>query len=402
MVKKNRSSFVNKTYLMIMLPLFYQTHLKSQLSLAEYLFLQILINLLQSIKKVSLETLATALPIPITFESRRKKIQRFLSLPNLTIENLWFPLVTTWLKTYFQPNKIVYLVLDRTAWERINLFVISVVWEQRAFPIYFELLPKLGSSNFDEQSCILNKVLPILQKHQICVLGDREFCSVKLASWLREQGVSFCLRLKKNEFVEVKNEMWLELNHLGLSPGVSLFLKGVKVTKKKGFVGFNVACKWKRKLRGVASKEGWFILTNLETLELAVAAYKKRFDIEEMFRDFKSGGYNLEDTNVSGERLISLILLIAIAYTSATISGQQIKHKGVQKYVGRVKEYGRTERRHSSFYIGLYGQNWVNFMEQSKDLVTKLMKLSRNKRQYYQRGLRAMELILGSNKSLSR
>lgn len=199
MVKKDRSSFVNKTanraavprqpasggfaYLMIMIPVFYQTHLKSQLSLAEYLFLQILINLLQSLKKVSLETLATALPIPITFESRRKKIQRFLSLPNLTIENLWFPLVTTWLKTYFQPNQIVYLVLDRTAWKCINLFVISVVWEQRAFPIYFELLPKLGSSNFNEQSCIITKVLPILQNYQICVLGDREFCSVKLAIW---------------------------------------------------------------------------------------------------------------------------------------------------------------------------------------------------------------------------
>lgn len=48
-----------------MMPVFYQTHLKSQLSLAEYLLLKILINILQSIKKVSLESLATALPIPM-------------------------------------------------------------------------------------------------------------------------------------------------------------------------------------------------------------------------------------------------------------------------------------------------------------------------------------------------
>ena len=89
--------------------------------------------------------------------------------------------------------------------------------------------------------------------------------------------------------------------------------------------------------------------------------------------------------------------MIAIAYTSATIPGQKIKRKGVQKYVGRVKEYGRTQRRHSSFYIGLYGQTWVNFMEECKDLVIILIKLSRNKRQYYQRGLRAMELILATS-----
>ncbi len=42
------------------------------------------------------------------------------------------------------------------------------------------------------------------------------------------------------------------------------------------------------------------------------AAYKRRFDIEEMFRDFKKGGSNLEDPNVKDKRLISLIVLIAI------------------------------------------------------------------------------------------
>ncbi len=123
------------------------------------------------------------------------------------------------------------------------------------------------------------------------------------------------------------------------------------------------------------------------------AAYKRRFDIEEMFRDFKKGGYNLEDTNVEGKRLLSLILLIALAYTSATIQGQQIKRKGLQKYIARVKEYGRNQRRHSSFYIGLYGQSWLNFKQVCLDLVTELMKINRNKLKYYQRGLKAMKLI---------
>ena len=146
----------------------------------------------------------------------------------------------------------------------------------------------------------------------------------------------------------------------------------------------------------MAPKEGWFILTNLTSLKLAIASYRKRFDIEEMFRDFKSGGYNLEDTNVSGHRLISLILLIALAYSSATFKGQSIKRKGVQKYVGRVKESRRVQKRHSSFYIGLYGQSWVNFLESCWVLVTELMILNRNKIEYYLRGQRAMEHILSA------
>jgi hypothetical protein len=112
-----------------------------------------------------------------------------------------------------------------------------------------------------------------------------------------------------------------------------------------------------------------------------------------MFRDFKTGGYNLEETNVTGERFISLVLLIAIAYSSATITGQQIKRKGIQKYIARLKEYGRAERRHSSFYIGLYGQSWVNFKDICMDMVMELMRLNRNKCKYYQQGLRAMRLI---------
>ncbi len=43
--------------------------------------------------------------------------------------------------------------------------------------------------------------------------------------------VYFCLRLKKNHFIEQKTDVWLELKDLGLSPGISLFLQGVKVTK---------------------------------------------------------------------------------------------------------------------------------------------------------------------------
>ncbi len=103
-----------------------------------------------------------------------------------------------------------------------------------------------------------------------------------------------------------------------------------------------------------------------------------------------------EDTNVSGNRLISVILMIAFAYSLATFTGIEIKKKGVQKYVGRVKKSGRLTRRHSSFYVGLYGQSWVRFMDLCWELVEKLMKINRNKLEYYLRGIRAMELILST------
>ena len=371
---------------------FYQTHLESQLSASDYIFLQILINVLQAVKKVSIEALANALPIPITFESRRKKLQRFLSLPNFTIKDIWTVIVKEWLSQTFEREEVLRVAIDRTSWGLINILMVAVVWEKRSIPIYFEFMEKLGSSNLAEQTAILSKAIEIFKDYKICVLGDREFCSVKLANWLSEKKISFCLRLKKTNFVEKETGIWVELNELGLLEGISIFLEGVKVTKTKNIKGFNVACKWKRKVSGFSQKEGWFILTDL-TLKLAIDRYRQRFDIEEMFRDFKTGGYNLENTKVSGERLTSLLLLISLAYLSATIEGQLINQKGIQKYVGRVKETGRTERRHSCFYVGLYGHTWVNFVSNCGALVEELLRLSPNKLTYYQRGKRAMQLV---------
>ena len=65
----------------------------------------------------------------------------------------------------------------------------------------------------------------------------------------------------------------------------------------------------------------------------------------------------------------------------------------VQKDVGRIQELGQYERRHSSFYIGLYDQNWVRFLENSWEFVTELKRINSNKLQAYHRGLRARRLI---------
>jgi hypothetical protein len=89
-------------------------------------------------------------------------------------------------------------------------------------------------------------------------------------------------------------------------------------------------------------------------------------------------------------------LLIAIAYTCAIIKGCAIKQMGFQKYVGRVQELGRSVRRHSNFWIGLYGECWVAGSEVCQDLVSELMRIRSNKRPFFQKGIRARTLIIST------
>jgi len=93
------------------------------------------------------------------------------------------------------------------------------------------------------------------------------------------------------------------------------------------------------------------------------------------------------------ERLTRLVLLIAIAYTCACLKGDKTQRSGQQKYVCRLKELKRTQRRHSNFWIGLYGQMWIIGWEFCRGWIEQLMQLSRNKLPYFQQGLKAMEQI---------
>ncbi len=391
--KKDRSSIVNKTDLTKMLPQFYRTCLQSQLSPAQFITCEIIVWILQFHKQVRIERLAALFPQPILFESRRRHIQRFLILPQLSLPLLWFPLIKGILRTQVKKASRLIVAIDRTQWKQNNLFMASVIWEKRAWPIYWQFLDKRGSSNLAEQKALLRPVLRLLRNYEIVVLGDREFRSVELASWLDKRNVYFALRQKQGVYVQKEGQDYQQLGSLGLAPGMKMYLTGVKVTKKKGFGTFDVAAYWKRKYRGSAPKEGWYILTNLGSLGAALDAYKARSGIEAMFKDCKSGGYNLEGSKASVERLTRVVLLIAIAYTCAGLSGRKIKQLGRQKYVSRLKELGRLDKRHSSFWVGLYGQMWVAGLEFWSDLVPQLMSIKPNKLPFFQRGLRAMVLI---------
>lgn len=200
---------------------FYENQLESQFTPAELILFYILNKILQSEKTVSLEILANLLPIPILFESKRKKIQRFLSLPKFNVTSLWLPIIKNWINSQFDIKEPVYLVIDRTKWIPNNLMMVSIIYQQRAIPIYFELLPKLGNSNFEQQKEVFNQVLPLFKEYKVVVLGDREFCSVELGNWLSEGNIGFCLRLKKNEYITDNEQNVIPLNRCGLKPGTS-------------------------------------------------------------------------------------------------------------------------------------------------------------------------------------
>ncbi|NES81681.1 MAG: transposase [Moorea sp. SIO2B7] len=166
-------------------------------------------------------------------------------------------------------------------------------------------------------------------------------------------------RQKKANLHRKYNQDYQRFSKLNLAPGRKIFLTGVTVTKKKGLGKFNVGVYWKRKYKGKQEKQPWFILTNLNSLSEVDQVYRARAGIEAMFKDCKTGGYNLEgSTKANTQPLTSLLLLIAIAYTSTALFGKFFPQNQTEKYIARLQEKPRNNKIHSNYLLELYGIIW--------------------------------------------
>ncbi|WP_198013609.1 hypothetical protein [Crinalium epipsammum] len=164
-----------------MLPSFYQKYLERYLKPAQLITLKMLVWLLQSQKQVRIERLAATLPLPILENSRRRHIQRFLSLGSLSVLAIWFPLIREILDPQIKTGSQLIIAIDRTQWRENNVLMVSAIYQKRAFPIFWTLLDKKGACNLAEQKQVLRPVIRLLNKYQLVVVGDREFHSIELA-----------------------------------------------------------------------------------------------------------------------------------------------------------------------------------------------------------------------------
>lgn len=194
---------------------------------------------------------------------------------------------------------------------------------------------------------------------------------------------------------------------MNIRPRVRAKYSKVLVTESAIKERFNVVIYWRRKYKNKQLPYPWYLLTNLENKEEVIEIFAARGGIEAMFRDCKSGGYNLEGSQANQQRLTNLILLIAIAYTISCVVGLKIRNTGYQEYINRLKlevhsallilnqvnDEGKNRFRHSYFWTGLYGTTWVLSMDICWKWVEKLMITAINKLSFYQRGLRAIKLI---------
>ena len=266
--------------------------------------------------------------------SRYRRVQRLLHEWPERMD--WIgPWLLTW---FYDANDPISLTMDRTNWQygkaKINFLVIGVTYKRMAIPLMWSLLPKKGNSNFQERIALLERVLRYVDKKRIKnLLCDREFVGKHWFQWLRNQNIPFKIRIKDN---------YLALTRGGKETTVEALFYHLPIGKKVSLQGARYITEERIKVYLSASRldSGELMVVASDCPDDAtIEAYCERWEIETLFENLKSRGFDFEATHmVDPNRLSALMTLVSIAACWCYRTGEWLIEQGE---LIKIKNHGR-------------------------------------------------------------
>lgn len=253
--------------------------------------------------------LANLLPLDTDRQDMREQwLRRLLKNPLLEREVVLAPWAREALAPAASSGQVVLLSMDQTdLGDRMAVLMVNVGIGERSLPLAWCAEAGAANIGFASQRRLLDRVLTWLPEGaSVMLLADRFYPSVDLFDWLQTQGWHYRLRLKATLLVDTGDTEVTTTGALAQGvrerylPKVHLFAAGVLTNL--GIV------------HDAGHPEPWIIAMDAHPTRAAVLDYGTRWAIEPTFSDFKSRGFNLQDSQLEHpERLERLILIMALA-----------------------------------------------------------------------------------------
>jgi len=291
----------------------------------------------------SLYKVAKHLPLRTNKASKIQRLKRYLKNPGIVVKEIYTQIIEVMIEKW--NGKSLDIAMDRTQWGKFNLLLCGIAHGKRVLPLGWRLLNHAGNSSFQEQKELLDSIGPILpEKCQISLLGDGEFKSVELMRYAIGNGWDFNLGQSKSTWMKYPSGRWEQLKKLKVSEGNPCYHQRVLLTKEHEFGPVNVMAYWDREKKQIR-----YTATSRRACRTTLNWGKRRSWIEATFRDFKSGGFQLESSKLTKpDRMNRLLLVMCITYLWCYHVGRWVFKTGRRRQV----DTGR-KRNHSFFRMGL-------------------------------------------------
>jgi hypothetical protein len=236
---------------------------------------------------------------------------------------------------------------------------LAVVWGGHALPLAWHTWAAgtPGAGSFESLAALLDTLVPFLPAEgSVLVLADRGLRSRRLATAAQARGWHFALRLTQTQRFQPRSGPVRTVGSLVGHGRTTVRLAHVRLWAPRRKVRSGAGgwvTDWDQGLLVNLVAHGhaddpWLLATDLPPTTAALAAYRQRMRIEELFRDLKSFGWQWQDSHVRApDHVARLLLILALATVWMVSLGQQVDQQGLR----RVLEGSRTCL--SRFHLGL-------------------------------------------------
>jgi hypothetical protein len=242
------------------------------------------------------------------------------------------------------------LCLDRTNWKvgrkDVNLLVLCVVTRRARIPVLWHILDHRGSSNTKQRQALLVRFMALFGKKSIkLLLADLEFIGNQWFEFLIKNDIHFAIRVSERFHVRLDDGYEGPLSRLLRSPG-----SRYRLMKARGcFIGMSQCFDATLGFGVTKLRDGtWLIVATDGNPRKVLKAYKQRWQIECLFGDTKTRGFNMEDTRLTqSAKLAVLLAIVALAIAWAQACATAVRPKG------DIPRANHGYRRKSWFRTGL-------------------------------------------------
>jgi hypothetical protein len=266
-------------------------------------------------------------------QSTERRFSRWLHNDNIEVANIYDPLIKQALRDWGQEK--LYIALDTSMLQNTYCQIrICLIYRGRSIPLVW-LTIEHGSSSvkFIFYKELLSRAKSLLpENRKVVFLADRGFIDTQLMEFLTsELHWNFRIRYKLSSHVYRRSKRGNGFSKVKIAAqyGHARFFHNVYVTDKQhGAVHLAFA-----RHSGKAD-ETWLIVSNEPTDLETFTEYGLRFDIEEGFKDDKSGLFALESSKFRDAKAITrLYAVIAIATLFLVSQGVEAVKKGIRREI---------------------------------------------------------------------
>jgi hypothetical protein len=305
-------------------------------------------------KSIALSQLANSIPGETEAESRVTRIREWLKNTKVEVWTLYQAVLREVLRDW--QGTAMSLIVDGTLvfGDRLQIFRLSLAHGNRAIPLAWMVVPGTGLVQAERLRPMFRQVAEFLMRYQarITLLADRGFRDHDWALLCKDLGWSYRIRIVRSTHIRLRTGATVRLDALKPRMGRTLCLSRVILTQHHAFAT-HVSMTWTRGEDNQAP-ELVIVISNQRAHPDRLREYAVRMDIEQSFRDDKSGGFDMDHTRLAHpERLERLLLAVAIATVWCHEVGQFVILSG--EVLRRLIDPAHT-RHLSIFQLGL---RWI-------------------------------------------